>query len=483
MSNPVVSYDGKRLIPAPFVSITKSYQRSGNDEIIGATYSINVTGTIVAFKGSPNSSKVFHILSGYPADETVLIDSRLGAILRKQEAIRDLFSEDGKSFEVQSADATQPMKCNPRVISINFPEGVWTDICQYTIVLECDKLYPVDEDSFPNLLKDVQESWSLETDENAEGLNLPRTYRVSHNVTAVGKRFYDSTGSLPNQPWELARDYVLTRLGINSQFLLSSGVNNLPSYYGGYNHTRNENRDERAGSYNVTESWILTSGTALEDFSIETTSRADSAIRTVSINGNITGLEQRDANLGLLVSKYNNALAKFSSISGILFSRAQNYSNLSLNIAPLSARVGVNPIGGTLNYGYDYDTRPSNLVSGAISEVISLQDSLSTNVTAIIPVLGRALGPVLQPIGTSDALTRQLSIEVVMPTPSFGTGSVADIRTAFLHSQPSGQVDVIIQALSPANNGYSQCYVQSNQASWDAKNGRYSHNITWVYEI
>lgn len=483
MNRPAVIYNGKLLIPAPLVSITKNYQKAGNSEIIGATYSISLAGTLVAYKGSPDSSKTFWTTSGYPPDETIAMDSRLAAIMRKQEALRELFSDDGKTLEIQSADGSQPIKCNPRVISINFDQGIWTDVCQYTVQFECDVLYPMQEDAFSNYISEASESWSLDSDENPQGLNLPRSYRVSHSVSAKGKRFYDDTGALIKQPWEQARDFVLPKLGINSNFLLSSGVNNLPSYYGGYNHVRNENKDELNGTYSVQETWLLASGTALEDFSVETSKDINSSLIRVSIQGTITGLEQRDANLQITSYKYDNAVTKFNIASGLALTRAQYYSDKSLNILPISTRIGRNPVAGTITYGFEYNDRPSNLISGAISEVITLNDNLHTNVIAVIPVLGRAAGPVLQDIGTSEPLSRDLSIEAVFPVPSFGTGSAADIKTAFFGNKPSVNVSGVIDALNPANNGYSQSYIQRNTESWNPKEGRYNRQISWIYEL
>ena len=45
------------LIPAPFVNITKNFDKQGDGEIIGVTYSIALTGTLLADKGSPLSHK------------------------------------------------------------------------------------------------------------------------------------------------------------------------------------------------------------------------------------------------------------------------------------------------------------------------------------------------------------------------------------------------------------------------------------------
>ncbi len=479
-----VSYNSQKIIPAPFASINKVYQKSANGEILGKIYNIVLAGTLVSHKGSPSSSGTFWNQTGYPPDESVGETSKLGAILRKQKALMQLFSDEGRSLEIQSLDGTQPMKCNPRVISIDFPNGQWFTQAPFTINLEADTIYPIEiQDSGLGYLSDANETWNIETDEQAEDENSPRIYRLSHTVSAIGKRFYNEDGSFTKQPWEHARDYVLPRLGFDSNVALSSGVNNLPSYYGGYNHTRSETRDEGGGSYSVTETWILTSGTALEDFTIETNKESNSALTRVSIQGNITGLEQRDSNLNLTTSKYQNALSRFTLASGLALSRAQVYSGYTLNIVPVLDRVGRNPVAGTINYGFEYNDRPSTIVSGALSEVISISDGLDTNTIAIIPVLGRARGPVLQPLSTRGELSRQLSIELVMPRPTFASNSLSDLQSAFFGQRPVEAVSGIISAVSPANQGFSLVYMTQNTESWIATEGRYSRNISWIYEL
>lgn len=478
-----VSYDGKKLIPAPQLSINKVYSKDATGKIIGKTYQITVTGTMLAFKGSPMTDRTFWTATGYPPDETVLNDARLGAILRKQEALRELFSEEGKSFEVQSLDGSQPLKFNPRINSIDIPEGVWYDQCPYSINMEADIIYPLDEDDNLDLIVDTVETWNIDTDDSPEGFGLPRLYRISHNVSATGKRFYNNEGNVTVEPWQIARNYVVERLGFDMTLMLSSGVRDLPSYYGQFNHIRTESIDKTGGNYGITETWILTSGTSIEDFSIEIQKGIEDGLTNVNVQGNITGLEQRDANMQLITSKYENASSRFTLASGLALSRAQVYSGYNLNILPVSETIGKNPITGTINYAFTYNDRPSRLIEGALSEVISLsENNIDTNTIAIIGVLGRGRGPVLQPIGTREALSRSLNIEVVFPKTNFGTGSVSEIRAAFFDQKPTVKVSGIIEAVNPANTGFSQVYITQNDENWQPINGRYSRNITWTYE-
>ena len=48
------------LIPAPFVNISKDYNKTSDGKKIGSTYTINLEGTILPDKGSPHSDATFY---------------------------------------------------------------------------------------------------------------------------------------------------------------------------------------------------------------------------------------------------------------------------------------------------------------------------------------------------------------------------------------------------------------------------------------
>lgn len=486
-----VIVDNKRLIPAPFVSIEKVYDKLGNGEIIGSRFVIVLNGQLVAHKGSPTSSGTFWDQSGYPPDESISIDSRLSSILNKQAAIRNLFSREGIQVEIQSDDGSQPVRFNPRINKVSVPDGPWHTLAPYSIELEADRLFPHNEDAdtLPSgyFISSASENWSLETDETPEGLNLPRTYRVTHSVTAQGKRSYNELGELDSQPWENARAFVLSRLGLDNLFISSSGVNNLPSYYGGYNHVRSEQIDELGGTFSVTETWILTSGTAIEDFTINKVSSIQDPITRVTIEGTITGLEQRDSNMNLITSKYSNALTKWSEVESDLLLRAQSYSGVTLNVTPNSTTYGANPIAGTINYSYEYNNRPSNVLPGSLSENITITEQGYSQKFAAIGVLGRVRGPVLQDLSTSDQISRTLNIDAVYPVTQLDVSSYATIQNTLLRNPrlnptTSAVIENIIAAVNPKNQGATKSFKGQPSENWNPAAGTYNYNVTYVYE-
>lgn len=488
-----VMYGGKRLIPAPFVSINKTYQKANNGDIIGRLYDLTVTGTIVAHMGSPKTDGTFHDTGGYPAAETVSSDERLGAIFRKQEAIRDLFSTEGLSFEIQSADGSNPLRCYPRIVSIEFPENLWYERCEYTIVLNADFVDGLHDESGPNdifteYLESVDETWGIDTNEDPQALGAPVTYGLSHTVSAVGKKHYDETGTVVLEPWQQAEKYVLGRLGFDSVMALSSGVNNLPSYYNGWNHRRSSQVDKKGGGYSVTESWLLASGNATEDFSINMTTTLEVPHDRVSIQGQVTGFEERNSDMDILTTKWDNAKDQFTWASGIAYTRAQTYTGKTLNIEPLNLTVGRNPLQGTIDYSIDYDTRPMKLIEGAKSEDISISDNVGGDLFATIFVLGRTAGPVLQDLNTKSANTRNLSVEIVVDPPSYSDRTVSTMADLLINQNPmnhvdfSGNLNNLVTAADPSRQGFSTVFQDQPQENWDFINGRYSYNTTWTYE-
>jgi hypothetical protein len=483
-----VIYDGKKIIPGPTVSITKSYNRLGGEEseLVSSSYEIVLNGTIVAFKGSPNSSGVFWDQSGYPDDEDIQMDSRLGAITRKQKALRELFSKDneGKALEIQSDDGSQPLKMYPKIISVSFPDGLWHTICPYTITLSANQIFPLEE-SFEYNISSASESWSLEPQDTPENFNIETNnafqtssyYRLGHNVSAQGLRIFDENGNVVKQPWESAKDWVISRLGINQQIVNSSGVNNLPSYYTGKDHFRTEEVDIINGSYSVNETWLLTSGNAIEDFTVSITSDINSPYKVVDVNGSIRGLEEKDSNMFITKTRYENASEYYEQVSSKFFSRAQTiYNSNILNSIPVNTNIGRNPANGTINYSFQYNTRPSGIIEGALSENINVSYTDGGQSFASVFAIGRLKGPVLQALGTTEAKTKSLSIEAVFES----SLNPSNLIQSF--SFPESKISDIVSQLNPINEGAEKSFASPASKNWSPITGQLSYQITWTYE-
>lgn len=521
MAETRVMYDEKRLIPAPLVTINKEYQRSSDGQKIGVNFVLTITGTLFAYKGSPLSDGSFHSAGGYPSDEDISTEARLGAIERKMEALRQLFATDGLELEFQSGDGSAPIKCNPEFQSLNFPEGIWHDTANYTIVLNTPTLSggTLAGDNEENLaefdynISAASEAWSLQSNEQAQGVSLSlgegsnppsnndsKTYTLTHTVTATGKKTFNNDGSVENLGWQNARNFVASRAGYDSspisQALLpisagpyeptpdppGSGPTPPVNPAKPYNHTRSITYDEVAGTYSLVEVWTIANQDYLEQFTVSTVESADTGLKRVTIAGTVSGLYERSADsVSDTVTGYENADAAWNTIEGLLITRAQNYSGISvLNTIPLNATTGRNPANGIINYSYEYDTRPSNIVTGSKSEVISVNNNWGVNIFAEQIIIGRALGPKLQDIGTYNSLKRGLSLEIVFDPVS---GMPSNLTSGFTGPSSAAMSDIqnIVDAANPSTQSLTT-FVSNQTDNWNPLTGRYSYSVEWTYE-
>lgn len=476
-----VLYDSKKLIPVERAQIRKIFNKNEDGLSVGAGFEIVVEGKLVVDKGSPNSSGVFWDASDYPPDENITSTSWLGAILRKQEAMRQLFANEGRTLEIQGYDGTAPIKCNPRLRGpIEFlPPGqgrsVWTNYCDYRIVFEADILYlngtslGEDESDLTTYhIERYDETWQLEP-----GDDLARTYRLSHQLSAKGKRFYDETGTLTQQAWENARDYVTNKLllGLDNTKMAATGVLNN-SNFGAFNYVRSQTVNESAGTFSVGESWLcFEAGTgypAIEEFSVSTRI-GEGNLSNVTVEGTIRGLEvKNNTSYALTSTRWFNASGKFTEVEPVILARAQNFGGVQLNPTILNKVVGRNEIQGTVTYSYEYNNRPTSAINGAISEIISINYDNQADLFAVIPVIGRAAGPVLQDLLSKTERGLSVSIEAVLPASTITTPA----------TKPD--TNTLVSGYAPSFTSFRKTARDNEQ--WVDRTGRYSRNISWIYE-
>lgn len=404
-------------------------------------------------------------------------------------------------------------------------------------------------------VEDYSESWSIEVEEGNGTTNtatpittpLPtnhigslRTYRVTRNITATGRTMYYSENNSKQikrrEAWEQAKQYIYNTV-LKDQDAISTnnstGYEQFPEYtlgpyfgsgylniakdiWGGYNHLRTESIDTTAGTVTINDTWLMSSGNAYENYNLSVSKSYDNALHKVSIDGKIKGLSSVHAGStqyggsntstatqygnAPLNTAHENARYKWNQVSNTgvygpncyLFRRAQALMHLPLNYIPLSISLSSNEFTGEIDYNVEYDTRLQNVVSGTLSESITCSDTYPGDVFAVIPVIGRQHGPVLQYVGGRTEYQRNLSIELVMDKYyTSGNGPLVNrIRQQSVLSKPSlnepfkGQINSIIHAYSPIQEANIRKYfVSPPSESWDPSTGRYSLQINWTYEV
>lgn len=469
-----VIYNSFKLIPAPFVSLSKDMQTNEDGKIVGTLFSITLKGSLIAHRGTPRTDGTF-VTFGYPEDEDVAENEKLSALIYKQTALRKLFGREGLLLEIEGYDGCIPFRCNPRVKRFEFPEGgqgrvSWVDKCDYTIQLEADKIYGKfgnEEEGDPANYKvsKSDEQWTVEiADERVQ------TQRLTHSVSATGKRFYLPDGTLEMEAWEQARRYVLNRIGLGIDAARLTAPSVLDNTVSAYNYIRSQHVGETNGTFQVSEQWLCFAPTgvpAIEEGTINIRESAEGRV-TVSMDGTITGLEERNNSTYVLTtSKYNNAFDMWDiEVRPNLFTRAAAAAGTTLHASPNAFSYGINQRAGVISYQAEYDDRPTPATSGAVSEIIEIVNNNQADIYATIPVLGRTAGPILQDIVTNTAKRRSIHIEVVMPAKSQTyTPTAPNTTTIVTANMPGGTV-----------------FMDSDEERWNAYTGRYSRTTQFTWE-
>lgn len=627
------------LRPSPLISIATEVLKSDAGIPYGVNYNITLTGSLLTDEGNPialnpstggpfafkkggatvdkyvgpyncfiQGSK-YSLHDGRPEGQLVNEHTQSQVLLLKQRAIRALFADDGQRMEITDFlhdSLTGGIICYPRVVSVDFAEGDYINKCDYTIVLQADTLYTggkvdsegnkdistygiyqsivgANEDDFLKVagnayIQDFSESWSIETDESADeievtdedlrdagfraelqsaalgSLILPRRYVITHNISATGKDHYhphnfsDNTG-FNNDPLhgdiedadgnhshtakdfverldasQQARKFIEARLTFNVNIIEMVIRNYLGreeyekygraiaeyvyEYYKGFNHQRTETMDEAGGSYSVQDTWQLEftppeadDDDATEDSTISVSSSAGNTLVKVSINGTLKGKSTAAAMIGgglggpRGLTAFERAMVKWHTFSNngrfglnsTAYKRCNNTVAVQLNSEPLSISVEVNEADAEISYSVEYDNRPTNFISNAIQESISINDTYPGDIFAVIPVIGRQQGPILQYIGGRTEYKRSFSLSLTMDYTSIAYDAT---REELMLLKPSvapataKEIHRLIRECSPAEEpNIRKYFCDPPTESWSPKTGQYTLNINWTYEI
>lgn len=491
-----MTYGTYSFSPVPMVNIAKVYHKTEDGTQIGTTFNMDLNGVLTPLPtGTAGITETMHYM----------------------DVLRHAFATDGCPFVISCNDDVL-WSGNPRVNDISFEENGnnWVNTIDYTVSLSFDTEDSEEDDSLaPPHIENASETWSVEF---ADGINRfsidlptagvdasPYVLNMSHTISAKGKKHFISCNTTDKEPWEYARQYVITKLstGADSAFntqLEGSGVINLRyDLYSSYNHMRVQNTDKLGGSYSVTENWLVMNtglgipGNSLEDFTINVDKRHDSAFTTVTVDGTIRGVETRSygsdpRDFTTTETKYDAASGYWNTVKDRIFYRAQlihrdqnagEINVLSLNTDTVSERVGHSPSQGVITYSYTYNNRPSNCITGALTENISIVDNNPADVFASVMVLGRANGPVLQNLNTQTVASREISIELLC-RPSTACTAV-DLRVPS-HFVQDDVRHLLCEFQNDLTDNYDQVFKTADSESWNPKTGQYSRRVGYTYQ-
>ena len=442
--------------PNPGVSISRVGERSpGNYDTLFTPLEVTLEGNIITSGFQP-------VVSGI-------------------RAIEDAFSPElgCQAFKIQCDSNTPLIDSSGVVTNINFQPRNDADLFAqngaYTITLTIPSLSG--DAAIASGITAISEEWSIQhLDEKAGGTAfggalMDTAFTVSHNVSLqVDGCATDGLSDAESYLNTLYGSSTPSDANVSNVFDISS----LSITYS--NHYRTINKNVQEGSINMTESWVASTGTALEDFEVTREKNIDSDQTTVTANGTIQGLASISYPAGTgSTSKMENAISHWTGVvSGNLYSRANAIydGSYSLNPTGFSSSLGYNGGAGTVSYNFVFNDRPANCVANAKSEIININETNPNDIFASLTVLGRLAGPLFQEVGTSGARTREISIEAILPRS--GACNFADFTAP---GDYDSLVDTYEAGLIAA---YSQVFINNDTKTWSPKDGRFTWTKGWT---
>jgi len=443
-SKVVIYYGEVRLNPAPLISYQQQSERTEAGDRVADTVSLTLNGFIL---------NLDDVASGDFSQLNTRREDLINAVSGDNRELRILHGING------SAPSGTPIITGvyPRVDSLSFSEGVWTNQIPYSLQLS----YETNFASGTTPVRSYSDSWSFEEDDSK------RVIRIQHSVQAEGIDTSVSGGS--STALENAKTWVNARMGVSTvpsgfpAFADSGTLGDIK-----YAKYRTESVDVTAGSYSAEEQIVMASGAYANSYTAQLQTNED-GVSVVTINGSIEGLGRFDDALTNAMSGWNNHVQ--SALSGLAYETYQALSGggiLNLD-KQQSFSVSRDAYAGTVGYSVSYNDDPADDVPSGISEIqITKQVNLPVEKTASFEIPGRALGPIFHRIGTPTE--GQVTIN--------GTVN-GEVDTQLVYVKQVAEDE--INSLRPNPASYNDIRITSKSITENDKQKSVSFSIVWGY--
>lgn len=437
------------------------------------TYTINVTGTFIATGDITTvGARADSIMTEVAAE--LLQTGASGSLLVNSPSGQNLNFTNAKLVDVNAAeqdDVSQGVltqEFSATFEAFNLASGASNDANYYS-------------DFEDGLLEDFDESWewsiSEENDSNPSTGDIARPWTCTLSVSATGRGgsglAYDQAKS-----WVTGRTNGVNPLAPTDLAGTSITLDNLPtSGYAPFNKITSRNQNVAGGTYSETITWTYSKHKARCTVDLSGTFNPAEAQNTVEVSVNIQGYEddlEADAS-----AKYTNALSFYNAnvVGNLSTWAASHYTDFiaplftasrTLNGNPTSQSVTSNETDGIITVSTSYNDK--NLEAGAIDQNVSINDSNidgSNQIVAILPVIAKSNGPVIQNMSTTGERTRSISVEITMDQNN---------RTIIPRNQGQAALNPYIPICATA-----PVYQQSKTENWSPTSGSYSLSVEYVW--
>jgi hypothetical protein len=473
--------------PFPAYSIKRSTQETKDGHFVGHKYSIGVRGTVII-----NSSVDITESGARQNSAHDIILNKLSIVKNSLNyGLLEIVPYGGQDRPIVFLDA--------KLIDIDIPEpsdeNAFNTLAEYSFSFEATL---EGEDGTPEFLLDsIEESWSIALDESytvdptsiVGQEKFDKTYTITHTVSAVGKPRMSTGGSFEQSAWNEARKWVMTRLvdspattiiedffgGPDATTFLprsfsdtaSSDLINLNDYKF-FNHIRTPEADLVNGNFSVTETWSASKYPATLTLDVDSP-EDENGIVNINISGTIEGYDVSSYS-DQESDKFQAAYEYFKSLEPNIYNIAdfyfkQFYPDGALRQYPKNKTVTRNITAGTITFEYSFDDTPE-LIPNTISNSYTIDDDnefRDMQIIAIINVIARRDGPVIQNMATTKERRRSIQFSCVMQKNHRAQKPYLLVKDFVNNFKPEGS------------------YVDSITDNWEPITGTYSYDIAWVY--
>jgi hypothetical protein len=430
MATITMTYGSYSFAPNPLFTWGTDMLRDSKGSGIGLRHSLGFAGTFLETSG----------------DQT-----NISEIISARSGLQAALQLDNQEFQILQDSVGLVSGVYPKISDIIMDEGTWADKASYSFSATWDEAIGSDS------VSSFSESWDYEESEDRT------TATVDHTISAIG---IDTSGA-GNNALANAREFVTARTGSSNQPPSHPAFVQVSGAYSSYEGLRTENVDVAGGSFSVSEKFTLSE---LSYIHTQTSSiNVSDGITTVQLDGEIKGLGRSTAAYSSALSGWNNSVeASLSGTASSIYTELGGTATLYVS-NPTSESVSKDESAGTLGYSREYtDDAAENLPSGVDSFSIDISDEQPTTLTSSVAIFGRALGNVVQIIGTPKEGT-------------FTIGGSAKGEQGFSMASLVTYVESRIDAIRPLSGNYTTLRLDSQSVTKDTDSNEIQFNLTWIY--
>lgn len=329
-------------------------------------------------------------------------------------------------------------------------------------------------------LTEISESWETSIDEGTYSdivTGLPQTiFTITQNLSATGRSNRDTQKS----GYIAAKQWVQGRISTNPITTVPQDLSKVPEPislqipvgYSTYNRTIQITQDILEGTYSATTTWQTSLYPATS--SVEFTFDGDqtSEAQTVQANITINGLSSLNLNGGTS-DKYTNAVAFYETYikPNISTWASQFYitagGSKTFNVNPISTSRSDNRTDGIITVTQSFNDRvvPFAGASSVSLNITYNNEDGGNQIVAILPIIAKTSGPVIQNMQTTGERKRSISLDVTMNQNS---------RVSRPTSLALAYIDSYLPNISPK-------YRENMTETWNPITGQYTLGLDYVW--